>query len=69
MKSTGNPVAELTLGLVGLFAVLSVEQWAAVAIAGATVFALLPLGLLRWRTLMRNTPPPRPDEKDDQAGR
>jgi uncharacterized membrane protein len=41
-------------------ATVSVQDWAAVACAAVTVFAMLPLALWRWRAFLRNEKKPEP---------
>ncbi|HYC70003.1 MAG TPA: hypothetical protein VEB66_02280 [Opitutaceae bacterium] len=65
MKPVGHPLLEFVYGVAAFATALKVEAWAAVVVAAVTTFALLPLGIMRWRALLRDKPPPKKPEAEE----
>lgn len=54
------------VGIGGTLATLTLGEWSAIGglcVAATTVFAVLPVGLVRWRRFFRGEPLDRPDQK------
>lgn len=57
MKSPAH-LPELVLGALGVTGSLTLNELAAVSVAGVTILAMLPLVYWRWRNLLTGRRPP-----------